>query len=51
LGFLGGGFDTRDFFEAGLVVEGRGVVGMTVTALTSELLIWGTVDGDLVIDT
>jgi len=32
-------------------MEGRGVVGMTVAALTSELLIWATVEGDLVIHT
>ena len=43
-GFLGGGFETRVLVEAGLAIEGRGVIGLT------ELAIWGR-GVDLVSDT
>ena len=42
---------TRVLVNAGLVIEDRGVVGLTVFALILEIAIWGRGEVDLVSET
>jgi len=49
-GFLGAGLEARFLVEAGLVMEGRGIIGLTVGAPILELAISGIAEVDLVSD-
>ena len=41
-GFFSAGFETRVLVDAGLAMEGIGILGLTVGALVLELAIWAT---------
>ena len=46
-GFFSAGFETRVLVDAGLAMEGIGILGLTLEALVLELAIWAT---DKVVD-
>ena len=49
-GFFSAGFETRVLVDAGLAMEGIGILGLIVGALVLELAIWATNEVDLVSD-